>query len=1454
MLNRIIRYSIEHKAIVGLMTLLLVVWGVWSLARLPIDAVPDITNNQVQIITTCPSLASQEVEQLVTFPIEQSIANLPGLEEVRSISRFGLSVVTLVFEQEVDLYFARQQIGERLPQAVEEIPAGVGTPELAPVSTGLGEVYQYVLRPKPQSQGKYSLLELRTMQDWIVARQLNGTPGIAEINSFGGKVKQYEVAVNPNRLRALGLSVRDIFEALEQNNENTGGAYIDKRPNAYFIRGLGMVSSLEDIGNISIRHTEQGQQLLIRDVAQVQLGHATRYGALTLDGEGEAVGGIVMMLKGENSAALVERIREKLDNIQRSLPEDVEIVPFLDRTDLVGRAIHTVRTNLVEGALIVIFVLVLFLGNLRAGLIVASAIPLSMLFALGLMNLFGVSANLMSLGAIDFGLIVDGSVIVVEATLHHIAQRSVRRPMSQRELDREVYESTTRIRSSATFGELIILIVYIPILTLVGVEGKMFAPMAMTVSFAIMGALILSLTYIPMMCALVLSKDPRRAHTRSDRMMAWLQRHYIPWLDRALAARAWVIGAAIFLFVGGLLLLRSLGGEFIPQLQEGDFAYHCILPQGTSLSQSIETSSQASRIMKSFPEVRMVVGKTGAAEVPTDPMPPEATDIMVILHPRAEWPNPSKSYDSLAEEINAALAVIPGVFFEKNQPIQMRFNELMTGIRQDVAVKLFGEHLDSLAFYADRLREVIATVPGVTAPQVERVQGLPQINVRYDRLRLATYGISVRSANDAVRTAFAGQVAGQVFEQERRFDLVVRLDSVYRTDIEDVRNLPVASHDGLLIPLSQLAEVAYEPGPAQISREDGKRRIVVGFNVSGRDVESVVDDIHERLKDFELPTGYYITYGGQFEHLQQASRRLMMAVPLSLLLIFILLFFTFGSVRWALLIFTAIPMSTIGGVLALWLRGMPFSISAGIGFIALFGVAVLNGIVLIGTFCELERSGVDLMERIRRGATERLRPVLMTASVASIGFLPMALSTGAGAEVQKPLATVVIGGLISATLLTLFVLPSLYMLFSKWRWPRMRVLLLVGGMLLIGLPLEAQQPRGATVRSLDDVLALALEHNSQIKSERKRLQAVQALRPTAYALPRLEIGGELGAHGETRGETDLEISQSLPFPTVFVAKRQVLKAEEEHQEVLTNLAIREILTEVRLAYARAAYYQGRYNQYLQLDSLYADYIRLTEAYVQSGERSSAELKMARVKRGKTRQDVEKARLDRAGALGRLRSLVGIDELELGSEVEHTVLPIPRRVHPDELEHHPELEALSREAAVARRKQTLELHESLPELTLGYKSLSAQADEQQIDVSGHRLQKPRSGALLLGIGIPLGWGSNRARIKAQRLQREALLLSHEQKARELKMQLQLAVVECERLQEQYAYYRDEAAPMTRQMLEASQASFASGEIGYLEYLYALEAATELELSTLESIYELNEAIIQLYSLTQPIQAL
>lgn len=1042
MFERIISFSIRNKFIVLLGTLALIVWGVWSFRHLPIDAIPDITNNQAQILTVCPTLATQEVEQFVTYPIETAVRTIPGVVELRSISRFGLSVVTVVFEEDMDKYLIRQLLNEKLKMAEEEIPPGYGKPELAPISTGLGEILHYRIVPKPGYEEKYSAIELRSIQDWIVRRQLAGIPGVVEINSFGGYLKQYEVALDPNRLQQLGVSVTEVLDALERANQNTGGAYIEKNTEAYFIRSEGLAKSIEDIRRIVVRN-DGGVPLLIGDVGEVRIGSALRYGAVSHNAEGEIVLGIVMMLKGENAAQVIQRVKERLETVRQSLPEGVDIVTFLDREQLVNRTIRTVRNNLLEGALIVIFVLVL-LGNLRAGIIIASVIPLSMLFAIGMMQLSGVTANLMSMGAIDFGLIVDGAVIVVEATLYYLHKEAGQRfgtgpqggvvRLSQPQMDAAVQTAAARIMRSSVFGVLIILIVYLPILSLSGVEGKMFKPMAETVSFALIGAMLLSLTYVPAVSAWFLSKKISPESTFADRLIGFFQRLYLPTLNFALRHKVATLATAITTFAIALIGFLRMGGEFIPTLDEGDILMHGFCRPGTSLTQTLESHRLVQKlILENFPdEVEEVISKIGSAEIPTDPMAPESADNIILLKPKDQW-TCCETKVELVEKIQEVVQQVPGMAFEFTQPIKMRFDEMMTGVRSDIAIKIFGDNLDSLVDQAKKVERLIADLPGLEDLKVEQVEGLPQIVVRYDYGRLARYGISITEVNDVLRAAFAGTATGVIFEDERRFDLVVRLDSTYRRDIEDIRRLPVARSGGRLIPLSELAQVEYQLGAAQISRDDGRRRIVVGANVRGRDVESAIEDISRRLEtSLELPAGYYYTFGGQFENLQAAKARLSVAVPVALALIFVLLYFTFHSVREALLIYMAIPLAAIGGVFALQLRGMPFSISAGVGFIALFGVAVLNGIVLISYFKRLQQAGVgNLRERIIQGALARLRPVLMTASVASLGFLPMALSQSAGAEVQRPLATVVIGGLITATLLTLVVLPVLYSIFFR---------------------------------------------------------------------------------------------------------------------------------------------------------------------------------------------------------------------------------------------------------------------------------------------------------------------------------------------------------------------------------------------------------------------------------------
>lgn len=1036
MLNAIINFSIKNKLVIILMVIGLIVGGAIAVTKLPIDAVPDITNNQVLVITQSPNLGAPDVERFITLPIEQLTRNIPGITEQRSFSRFGLSLVTIVFDDATDVYWARQQVAERINEVRQIIPAGMGDPTLGPVTTGLGEIFQYVIKPKKGFEEKYSLTELRTIQDWIVRRQLLGTEGVAEVSAFGGLQKQYTVAVNPQKLKSFNITIQQVFDALQMNNQNTGGAYIEKGPNVLFIRSEGLVANMADIENIVVKQIPNGVPILIKNVADVTIGSAIRYGAMVYNNEQEVTGAIVMMLKGANSSKVIKNIKERIKIIEKTLPEGLVIEPFLDRTKMVNNAINTVEKNLLEGAIIVIFVLVLFLGNLRAGLLVASVIPLSMLFAIIMMNLFGVSGNLMSLGALDFGLLVDGAVIIVEAVLHQIHKHPVmanQLPYTQKEMDSMVGSASKKMMNSAAFGQLIILIVYLPILSLQGIEGKMFKPMAQTVGFAILGALLLSLTYIPAISTLVLSKKRGYAPTFSDKMMDKITQAYLPALHKALIHPKKVILASLLAFIVAVVMLMQLGGEFIPKLEEGDFAVDTRLLSGSSLSATIQSTGKAAGLLKEkFPEVEKVVTKIGSGDVPTDPMSLEASDMMVILKDKKEWTS-AKSFDELAEKMSAVLANVPGISTGFQYPVQMRFNELMTGARQDVVVKVFGENLDTLASYAALIGNLAGKIDGAKDLYIETVTGVPQLVVAFNRTAIAQYGANIADINTTIQAAYAGAITGQVFENEKRFDLVVRLEEASKQQADELNNLLIGLPNGQQVPLNVLANVALVDGPYQILHEDAMRRIALGFNVRGRDVQTIVNELQDKIqKNIKFPPGYTVKYGGQYENLQHATQRLLIAVPIALLLIFVLLYFTFQKIKYGLLIFTAIPLSAIGGVAALHLRDMPFSISAGVGFIALFGVAVLNGIVLIAEMNEIkgQHSQLTMTEIITKATQIRLRPVLMTALVASLGFLPMAISNGSGAEVQRPLATVVIGGLITATLLTLLVLPCLYLLFE----------------------------------------------------------------------------------------------------------------------------------------------------------------------------------------------------------------------------------------------------------------------------------------------------------------------------------------------------------------------------------------------------------------------------------------
>lgn len=1437
MLNKIIQFSIKNKLAVIALTLALVVWGTWSAGKLPIDALPDVTNNQVQIITTTPTLAAQEVEQFVTYPVEKSLGNLPGLVEMRSFSRFGLSVVTVVFEESVNIYFARQLIAEKLKEAGEEIPQGVGTPKMAPVTTGLGEIYQYTLHPKKGSEQKYSAMDLRTMQDWIISRQLYGIAGVAEVTGFGGISKQYEVAINPDRLKAMDVTIPEIFTALQKNNENTGGAYIDKKPNAYFIRGVGLVGSINDIENIVVRKQPNGIPVTIRDVATVQFGSPPRYGAMTYNGEKEVVGGIVLMLKGANSAEVVGRVKERMQSVQKSLPNDVVIEPFLDRTNLINRAINTVKRNLVEGALIVVFVLVLFLGNIRAGLIVASAIPLSLLFAFGMMNLFGVSANLMSLGAIDFGLIVDGAVIIVEATFHQLLLRRGTERLTQADMDKTVQKSASQMMNSAAFGQIIILIVYLPILSLQGIEGKMFRPMAETVSFAIIGALLLSLTYIPMISSLALSKKIVPKKNFSDSMMDFFHRWYEPAIEKAIRFKYAVVSFAFVLLLISIFIFSKMGGEFIPTLEEGDFAIEFVLPQGASLSQTIATTMQAEKMLKKYPEVKTVVGKTGAADVATDPMPPEATDLMVMLKDKREWTTTDDFY-ALADSMRDALSNIPGVIAEPSQPIQMRFNELMTGIRQDVAVKIFGENLDSLLEYANRVARIIQPIKGITQPQVERVAGLPQITIRYDRSRLAGYGLNIEDINHIVSTAFAGETAGAVYENERKFDLVVRLDSAHRSSLDDVSNLYVPTPDGAQIPLSQVANVSYQMGPAQISREEGRRRIVVSFNVSGRDVKSVVEDVQKALETRgKLPAGYYYTYGGSFENLQKASARLRLAVPIALALIFLLLYMTFRSAKQALLIYTAIPMSAIGGVFALLIRGMPFSISAGVGFIALFGVAVLNGIVLIGTFNQLEKQGVDdVIERVMKGTKIRLRPVLMTAAVASLGFLPMAISTGAGAEVQKPLATVVIGGLITATLLTLIVLPLLYILFTKSKMkgnsvvPKIATILIT---IVFSPSLFAQDVNTANRISFNAAFDTALRNNLQLVAGDLQIQRSRTLQGTWLDIPKTGVfveNEDINA-GDPKGVLKIGLSQSIEWPGVYNARRNVLQQQVKSVEIQKQIKAIEIKKELQTAYYTIWYLQSKQMLWQRLDSIYTSFAQAAVLRVKTGESAGLDTISAMARANETTVQLTVLQRDIQAQQEVLKKLLNttdnyLPEFRMVDKIE---IPVPD----SSLGNHPQLQLHQQDINIAQAEVNLLRQSRKP-------NFEGRFFSQRL----YGVSNPYSG-FSVTVGIPLfGGGTYRGRIKAAQLEqnyqktvldyeRLALTSGFKQLYQQLLKDRQLLI-----------YYETTGLKQADAIIRSSNMAYRGGEINFAELTQYLSQAIDIQRNYLDVLNQYNQSAIQL----------
>lgn len=1431
MFKAIVHFSIQKKLFVGLTTLFLLLGGIYAMMTLPIDAVPDITNNQVQIVTVSPTLAPQEVEQLITMPIEIAMSNIMNVEEIRSVSRFGLSLVTVVFKESVPTLDARQLINEQIQTVAGEIPTELGTPELMPITTGLGEIYQYVLSVEPGYEEKYDAMELRTIQDWIVKRQLSGIPGIVEINSFGGYLKQYEVAVDPDALYSLNITIGEVFEALNRNNQNTGGSYIEKINKAYYIRSEGMIGKIKDIERIVITN-RGGIPIHISDVGSVRFGSAKRFGAMTKDGEGECVGGIAMMLKGANANVVTKELEARVERVQKMLPEGVRVEPYLNRSELVDRNISTVIRNLIEGALIVFIVLIIFLGNVRAGLIVASVIPLAMLFAFILMRVFGVSANLMSLGAIDFGIVVDGSIVILEGMLAHIySRRLMGRTLSAEEMDREVEAGAGHVARSATFAVLIILIVFFPLLTLTGMEGKYFTPMAKTLVFCIIGALILSLTYVPMMASLFLKRTISSKPTFADRFFGKLNGVYRRTLHFCLRHIWGTIACSFAALAVSLFLFTRLGAEFIPTLDEGDFAMQMTLPAGSSLTHSIELSKQAEEtLMKSFPEIKHVVAKIGTAEVPTDPMAVEDADIMIVMKPFKEWTSAS-SRAEMVEKMKASLEPITGAEFNFSQPIQLRFNELMTGAKADIAIKLYGEDMAELYKKAKEASLFVEQVPGAADVIVEQAMGLPQLVVHYDRAKIARYGMNIEELNTIIRTAYAGEAAGVVFENERRFDLVLRLDNDKVADL-NLDKLFVRTAEGIQIPVSEVATIELVNGPLQINRDATKRRIVIGVNVRDADIQKVVRTIQETLdKHIKLEPGYYFEYGGQFENLRNAIDTLTIVIPVALSLILLLLFFAFKSVTYSLVVFSTVPLSLIGGILALWLRGLPFSISAGVGFIALFGVAVLNGILMINHFNNLRKQTKYQMTTNRilaKGCPHLLRPVFLTGLVASLGFVPMAIAKSAGAEVQRPLATVVIGGLIVSTILTLIIIPVFYRLVnSSAAWKRQRWLKrLLPFLLFLGIlfPTHAQQ----TV-SLEEAVTIALENHPRLKTAMASIERSRASRGESWEVSPTTFNYSWGQiNGETRNDNQMEITQSLgslltPFYKNALVNRQVATGE-----YYRDLVKKEITAEVKRAWA---YYQYAFH----LCALYKEQIewagrlrKASQLRYEQGDITLLERNMSSTLVADLQTRLSQAEEELQLATRRFSWTCYSDSPLLPMDT--TLVLFPARV----AEIAPSDIHLNYFRSVADEKKAMlriERSRFFPELSVGYV-------RQKI--------APLSGldSWMVGISFPVLFFPQHSRIRQAKIDSYIARTEAESNIRQLNNKVEELSVALRKEGEHIRYYTTGALPEADALLKSATVQFKESETDITQFVQSLNAAREIRRGYIEAVYAYNISALEL----------
>jgi cobalt-zinc-cadmium resistance protein CzcA len=1441
MIDKIIAYSIKNKFIVSLILLALIGVGIYSLKTINLDSTPDITNNQVQVITVSQNLSTEDIEQFVTYPVELAMANLPGVTEIRSVSRFGLSVVTIVFKDNMGTYLPRQVVQEKLNAVKDQIPSQFGEPFMGPITTGLGEIFQYTIKPKPGFDSIYSPMDLRTIQDWIVKRQMALIPGVVEVNSFGGNIKQYEIALNPDKLNAMNVSMTEVFEALENNNVNTGGAYIEKSHMANFIRGEGLARTLDDIKNIVIKN-DNGIPILINDVAEkVHFGSQVRYGAFTQEGH-EAVGGMILMLKGENSNEVIQNVKNRIDEVQKTLPKGLEIAPFLDRSALIERTTGTVSRNLMEGALIVIFVLVILLGSLRGGLVTASVIPLSLLFAFILMKVFDVWANLMSLGAIDFGIIVDGAVIIVEGTVHEIEKRikAGKNKFDKIQMNELTYHASSTMMNSAFFGQLIILIVFAPILFLTGVEGKMFRPMAFTFGFAVIGAILLCLTYVPMISSIVMkptiNKNSWLARLEnlleriSNRFLNAIYAAYKPILTLALKRKKSVLIVALLLLGSAVFVFTRMGGEFVPSLNEGDIAMQAFLRPGSSLSETIKREKEVENIiMANFPEVKTVCARIGVADIPTDPMGFDYTDSFIILEKDMNKWVSAKSKEELIEKIKSKLSQLPGLNFTFSQPVELRFNELLTGVREDVAVKLFGEDLDVLSQKGEKMLEIISKIPGAEDVTLERTAGLPQMTVQYDRKKIAQYGLDISKLNRYVSAAFAGSSAGVIFEGEKRFDMVIRLDEQHRKSIEDLRNLYVDLPNGKQVPIKELAEINFQPGAMQISREGTFRRIYVGVNVRGRDVESVVNDIQQKLdKQLNLPAGYYVTYGGEFENLQRAKDRLSIVLPIALALIFILLYFALKSFPQTVMIYMAVPLAAIGGVYFLWLRGMPFSISAGVGFIVLFGVAVLNGLVLISRFNSLKTEGVnDLMERISVGTQERLRPILLTATAAMLGFLPMAISGSAGAEVQRPLATVVIGGLFSATFLTLVVIPVLYALVESLAerrrisrttitiTPLIIFLFLSIGLSIVSTTTQAQGKDSLTQISLDKAINRAKNNFPLIKAAQLDVKNQQVLKKTVWDFGNTEFSTGAEELGKSNNGIYTTVGIRQDFDILSIgAKSRVQNKLLAISQTNLNLTKLEVSREVSVAWGNTYSAKKTYQLYLQLDSIFKDFERAARLRYETQATSKLEYLSASNQAKQISIQKEKSKRDYLISLQRLNLWFVSDTIFTVDDTSVKGLGVLQYLRLDSAYQHPELQLYEQRVQLADARLKLMKSGYLPKFTAEYGSqkIGSQSGYYKYQV---------------GISIPLFFNSQLGKTQSAKLESSIARENYSQKTIEVMAGYKILYDEYKKWLTTWEYYRDVALPVAKEQKNGAIASYREGAIDYISFLQNVKDAMEIE---------------------------